>query len=283
MTTNNKLTDNQLTKIIESAEAVISALAGTNEDVHPDNSTEMCRLYDWLNDNDAPPEVVLAMAIELQERRKADSAEPIYQWRERYEEGSLWDDCTKAQYDGFAEKTDCEVRILYTAPPAAVVQPVMFIDGDISASDAEKLAAVIREWDDAPAPERDQVRREHAAWSDETFGDVGPVGPLKHLSKEAIEAAAEPGDLSEWADIQFLLWDAQRRAGISDEQITQAMVEKLAVNKQREWPEPKDGEPRLHIKEQSESVLPGIECDICGHVSTDPEGRHYCCEDNSND
>ncbi|EHM46037.1 hypothetical protein [Yokenella regensburgei] len=26
-----------------------------------------------------------------------------------------------------------------------------------------------------------------------------------------------------------------------------------------------------------------IECDICGHVSTDPDGRHYCCEDNSND
>ncbi|MBQ0205464.1 DUF550 domain-containing protein [Citrobacter portucalensis] len=94
---------------------------------------------------------------------------------------------------------------------------------------------------------REQVRREHAAWLQVTFGDVGPVGPLKHLSKEAIEAAAEPGDLSEWADIQFLLWDAQRRAGITDEQITQAMVDKLAINKQREWPEPKDGEPRLHI------------------------------------
>ena len=98
----------------------------------------------------------------------------------------------------------------------------------------------------------EQVRREHAAWSLATFGDVGPVGPLKHLSKEALEAAAEPGDLSEWADIQFLLWDAQRRAGISDEQITQAMIEKLAINKVRQWPEPKDGEPRLHIKEQSE-------------------------------
>ena len=95
---------------------------------------------------------------------------------------------------------------------------------------------------------RKQVRREHAVWSQATFGDVGQVGPLKHLSKEALEAAAEPGDLSEWADMQFLLWDAQRRAGISDKQITQAMVEKLAVNKQREWPEPKDGEPRLHIK-----------------------------------
>ncbi|HBV3741612.1 TPA: DUF550 domain-containing protein [Klebsiella pneumoniae] len=99
-----------------------------------------------------------------------------------------------------------------------------------------------------PAPERDQVRSAHAEWSQATFGNVGPVGPLKHLSKEALEAAAEPGDLSEWADIQFLLWDAQRRAGITDEQITQAMFEKLAVNKQREWPEPKDGEPRLHLK-----------------------------------
>lgn len=103
---------------------------------------------------------------------------------------------------------------------------------------------------------REQVRREHAAWSQATFGDVGPVGPLKHLSKEALEAAAEPGDLSEFADMQFLLWHAQRRAGISDEQITQAMVEKLAVNKQREWPVPRDGEPRLHIKDMPAPVMP---------------------------
>ncbi|HCJ9982316.1 TPA: DUF550 domain-containing protein [Klebsiella pneumoniae] len=106
-----------------------------------------------------------------------------------------------------------------------------------------------------PAKDREQVRREHAEWSQATFGNVGPVGPLKHLSKEALEAAAEPGDLSEWADMQFLLWDAQRRAGITDEQITQAMIEKLAVNKQRKWPEPKDGEPRLHIKEQPAPVV----------------------------
>lgn len=104
--------------------------------------------------------------------------------------------------------------------------------------------------------DRDQVRREHAEWSQATFGNVGPVGPLKHLSKEALEAADEPGDLSEWADMQFLLWDAQRRAGITDEQITQAMIDKLAVNKQRSWPEPKEGEPRLHIKEQPAPVVP---------------------------
>ena len=120
------------------------------------------------------------------------------------------------------------------------------------------LADVLKVIDGAIA--RELVRREHAAWSQATFGDVGPVGPLKHLSKEALEAAAEPGDLSEWADMQFLLWDAQRRAGISDEQINQVMVEKLVVNKQRKWPEPKDGEPRLHIKEQPAPVVPDGYC-----------------------
>lgn len=101
---------------------------------------------------------------------------------------------------------------------------------------------------------RNLIRKRHAEWSDSTFGNVGPVGPLKHLSKEALEAAAEPGDLSEWADMQFLLWDAQRRAGISDGEITAAMEEKLKVNMARQWPEPKDGEPRLHIKVQLVSV-----------------------------
>ncbi|WP_230091420.1 dATP/dGTP pyrophosphohydrolase domain-containing protein, partial [Pseudomonas aeruginosa] len=72
---------------------------------------------------------------------------------------------------------------------------------------------------------REAVREAHAEWSRSTFDNVGPIGPLKHLSKEALEAAAQPDDLSEWADMQFLLWDAQRRAGITDEQITQAMIE----------------------------------------------------------
>nr|WP_289507861.1 dATP/dGTP pyrophosphohydrolase domain-containing protein [Escherichia coli] len=101
------------------------------------------------------------------------------------------------------------------------------------------------------------MRHEHAKWSDSTFGCVGPIGPLKHLSKEALEAAAEPDDLSEWADMQFLLWDAQRRAGISDAEITAAMEDKLKINMERQWPEPKDGEPRLHIKEPGNSpVIP---------------------------
>lgn len=27
------------------------------------------------------------------------------------------------------------------------------------------------------------------------------------------------------------------------------MIEKLAINKERQWPEPKDGEPKLRIKD----------------------------------
>lgn len=102
---------------------------------------------------------------------------------------------------------------------------------------------------------RNLIRQRHAEWSDKTFGCVGTVGPLKHLSKEALEAAAEPDDLSEWADMQFLLWDAQRRAGISDAEITAAMEDKLKINMERQWPEPKDGEPRLHIKEPGNSPV----------------------------
>lgn len=150
---------------------------------------------------------------------------------------------------------------LYTAQPAPVFDEDLLhmaasaIDDLLSNKDRSGAGV----WADIPAKlrraamlqgsdERHVVRSEHAEWSQSTFGDVGPVGPLKHLSKEALEAAAEPGDLSEWADMQFLLWDAQRRAGITDEQITLAMIKKLAVNKARTWPEPKDGEPRLHIK-----------------------------------
>lgn len=141
--------------------------------------------------------------------------------------------------------------------------------GEVTPQNAAAVVDIIlQQLDDAvqgrntqPAPDREHVRREHAEWSQATFGDVGPVGPLKHLSKEALEAAEQLGDLSEWADMQFLLWDAQRRAGITDEQITRAMIDKLAVNKQRSWPEPKDGEPRLHIKERPLKKVD--RCDVC--------------------
>ncbi|HBW4478644.1 TPA: DUF550 domain-containing protein [Klebsiella pneumoniae] len=197
--TNNQLTDERVTSVIERLEHYACNLKWTNVR----GAQDLLAAADGLR--------------ELQERRKAAmDSEPVA-WTWHYREQWL--------------VTNDKCRAEFVAK-----------DGDVAVLPLYRHAQ--------PAPERDQVRIAHAEWSQATFGNVGPVGPLKHLSKEALEAAAEPGDLSEWADMQFLLWDAQRRAGITDEQITQAMIEKLAVNKQRSWPEPKDGEPRLHINEQ---------------------------------
>ena len=177
---------------------------------------------------------------------------------------------------GFSKPVDgIEDEYYYAAPPAPVSVPAaMEMDDDFDSAfehgkavgwNAYRAAMLqgaepVKNHDEL----REKVRREHAEWSQATFGDVGPVGPLKHLSKEALEAAAEPRDLSEWADMQFLLWDAQRRAGICDEQITAALEEKLKVNMTRHWPEPKDGEPRLHIKaapqqEVTQALAKGME------------------------
>lgn len=55
------ITKEQAQKIIEAADEVITALAGTNEDVHHE-SDSMLRLWDDLNDSYAPPEVVRELA-----------------------------------------------------------------------------------------------------------------------------------------------------------------------------------------------------------------------------
>ena len=159
-----------------------------------------------------------------------------------------------------ASRTEMGDVLLYrSAPPAPVsvpdgyrLQPISEYDAMCAAmlqgSEPVTTTNKLPEETGSSLQLRNLIRQRHAEWSQATFGDVGPVGPLKHLSKEALEAAEEPDDLSEWADMQFLLWDAQRRAGISDGEITAAMEEKLKVNMARQWPEPKDGEPRLHIK-----------------------------------
>ncbi|ELT0192586.1 DUF550 domain-containing protein, partial [Salmonella enterica subsp. enterica serovar Gatuni] len=159
---------------------------------------------------------------------------------------------------GFDEDQSNTLAALKIAQASLDAEPVRYLNkfsGTCVTSEqqpnaADDVAVYVPLYTAPPASEREQIRSEHAEWSDATFGDVGPIGPLKHLSKEALEAAADPSDPLEWADMQFLLWDAQRRMGLSDEFITRAMIEKLAINKARQWPEPKDGEPRLHIKEQ---------------------------------
>lgn len=75
MTINERVSPETLDKIIEAADEVIRALAGTNEDVHKNDSAKMCQLWDDLNDRYATPAIVKAIARELQQYRAA--AEPV--------------------------------------------------------------------------------------------------------------------------------------------------------------------------------------------------------------
>jgi hypothetical protein len=92
----------------------------------------------------------------------------------------------------------------------------------------------------------------HAAWSRKTFGEDherGPVGPLKHLIKEAEEAMENPSDPHEFADCMFLTMDAARRAGHDVNALLLAMVEKLEILNARTYRKVEDGQPSFHVKE----------------------------------
>lgn len=73
-----KLKKKEIKTIIEVADEILTALAGKNEDVNPDDSTKMCQLWDDLNDRFAPPEVVKALCLEVLElRKKRDQQAPV--------------------------------------------------------------------------------------------------------------------------------------------------------------------------------------------------------------
>ncbi len=90
---------------------------------------------------------------------------------------------------------------------------------------------------------------DHARWSQEQFGadsDRGPLGPIRHLKKEAKELEASPHDLLEYADAFLLVLDASRRAGFDLEELVTAAREKLKINKARTWPKGAADQPVEH-------------------------------------
>ncbi|EFT2697635.1 hypothetical protein HVL34_000156 [Escherichia coli] len=116
-------TKEQLTRIIESADEVITALAGTNDDIHPDNSTKMCAAWDDLNDRNAPPSVVKRLA-EL--ALAGMEAEPV-----AYMIGGHYlMHAQDPKVDNYASAVP-----LYTAPPAPVSVPAaMEMDDDFDSA-----------------------------------------------------------------------------------------------------------------------------------------------------
>ncbi|HCB3748749.1 TPA: hypothetical protein MYV71_000673 [Escherichia coli] len=134
------ITREQAQKIIEAADEVISALAGTNEDVHP-GSDNMLRLWDDLNDRYAPPEVVRELArIAL----ASLEAKPIGAFH-----------IAEQQVDGTSDyikdgewPIDNGIIEVYAAPPIPVVPEEKPMPNPLSmyAVDAVAAIAEVRGW-----------------------------------------------------------------------------------------------------------------------------------------
>lgn len=117
------------------------------------------------------------------------------------------------------------------------------------------------------------------AWSKKTFGPRylrGPVGPIRHLAKEVVEAesaAAEmlrtaartadgvhyrampehPAAVSEFheevADMLFLVFDAAWRGGMTLVDLKRAVAAKLVKNRSRKWGPPSADQPTEHVRD----------------------------------
>ncbi|WP_244140967.1 hypothetical protein [Enterobacter roggenkampii] len=130
----SSITREQAQKIIDAADEVITALAGTNEDVHPDNSTKMVRLYDDLNDHYAPPEVVRELArIAL----ASLEAEPVAYIRDGFKAdgvhfcgGIITAEEHERTKPALSDRYNWKHQPLYIAPPAPVTinaEPVAWL------------------------------------------------------------------------------------------------------------------------------------------------------------
>jgi hypothetical protein len=93
---------------------------------------------------------------------------------------------------------------------------------------------------------------EQSEWSQRTFGtdhERGPVGPLKHLAKEVQEVLSDTSDRMEYADLQFLVFDAARRAGLTCQELLALCFEKLDINKKRQWQKPTSSDEAVeHVR-----------------------------------
>lgn len=80
-----------------------------------------------------------------------------------------------------------------------------------------------------------QLQDDIGVFTDKTFGESTPQSKAHHLAEEAMEAAADPSDIIEWADCTILLLDAVRKAGFTTDDLYAAVQRKMEINKSRKW------------------------------------------------
>jgi hypothetical protein len=93
-----------------------------------------------------------------------------------------------------------------------------------------------------------QMQDDIGVFTDKTFGASTPQSKAHHLAEEAMEAAADPSDILEWADCTILLLDAVRKAGFTTEDLYAAVQRKMEINKSRTWGEKDKNGVVRHVK-----------------------------------
>lgn len=109
---------------------------------------------------------------------------------------------------------------LYRHAQSALVQPVMFIDGDISSEDADKLAKVIREFneeDESPLAKMARIIRENPHPTNEcdmTKAQPAPVVPDELNTRTANDVMNEHLSWKDYGDAEVfcIAWNACRAA-----------------------------------------------------------------------
>ena len=102
-----------------------------------------------------------------------------------------------------------------------------------------------------------ELIRDHARWSQETFGkddERDCIGPLEHLKKEIEEVKQNPADITEWADMFLLYLDGLRRAGIGFPMLLEVARRKHEHNKTRKWNKAENGKPSEHVRDKLEDA-----------------------------
>ena len=116
---------------------------------------------------------------------------------------------------------------------------------DNARAEVERLTAQIEAAIDVAHLDRQQ------AWSAEMFGPAevrGHRGVLDHIRKELVEIEAEPGDVTEWADLIILAFDGAWRSGHSPADTIAAIKAKQERNEARTWPDWRTADPNKAIE-----------------------------------
>ena len=102
-----------------------------------------------------------------------------------------------------------------------------------------------------------QQFEEVTSWQLETFGFIPALPKVYHLEQEVLElqhdlATNSQGKRLEFADCFILLFGAAASDGMSYEDISEAISEKMEINKTRKWGKADEKGITNHIEEEKE-------------------------------